>query len=183
MKKTISLFMAIVMLFSLSISVFAEEVTVAGGVGTTPVVLNAEPAIFSVTVPTSLPVDVSADGSVEVADSVKIINNSAGPILVEDVEMIGQSDWTLVSFDIDQTTFKVNEKKIGLQLNSTNEKTDENGIYLFDATKWPIMNAKDGADGGLDEYEFTYDAILAPQANEITDAVVANVVFTVAWND
>lgn len=44
--------------------------------------LTTESAQFSVTLPTSLPVHVDADGVVTVATDAKITNNSAGPVKI-----------------------------------------------------------------------------------------------------
>lgn len=188
MKKLISLLLVAIMVAALPTVAFVADITTAGQTGTTPVVLTVEAATFSVTVPTALTVDVAADGEVTCATNARIINNSAGAVKVENVVIEAQNGWALVDFATPLTDFMVNEKKIGLQLNSEAEVTKkaaegDDVAFAFDAAKWAVMDATDGADGGADELPFTYDAILAPQSSEIADATVANVVFTIGWND
>ena len=180
-KRMISLVMAMVMVCSFATTAFAADITSAGGNGTTPVVLNVEPAIFSVTVPTSLPVTMTAQGDIQVATEAKIINNSAGAVRVENVAITPAGDWTLIAFDTDPASLLVDEHKLGLLLNGS--KTGENGQYAFVADDWDVMQATDGADGGDDEFVFTYDAILPIQTVDFADETIANVVFTVDWND
>ena len=184
-KQIISSVMAFAMLASMT-PVYAAEIQTAGGTGETPVVVTVEAATFSVTVPTSLPVNVDASGVVSYPDEgVKIINNSAGAVKVEDVDVEANDEdgWSIVAFDKDKADFLVDAKEIGLQLNSADEKTQEDGSFAFDSSKWTVMEATDGADGGADEFEFSYAANLAPQSQALTDTEVANVIFTIGWDD
>lgn len=181
MKKTlISMALALVLICSCVTPAMAAEIGTAGSTGTTPVVLTVQPAVFSVTVPTALPVTMTEDGEIEVADNAKIINNSVGAVVVENVEIAAAGDWELIAFDTDRATLLVDAHQIGIELNGS--KTDADGKYTFVADDWDIMAAKDGAEGGPDEFVFTYDAILPIQTAEMTEAQVANVVFTIDWN-
>ena len=65
---------------SLAVPTFAADISTSGGSQEVPAVLDAEAATFSVTVPTSLPISVSATGEVTTADDVKIVNNSHGAV-------------------------------------------------------------------------------------------------------
>ena len=180
MKKTlIGSLLALVMVCSCVTPAMAVEIDTAGGTGTTPVVLNVDPAVFSVTVPTALPVDMNAQGEITVADNAKIINNSVGAVRVEDVEITAGTGWTLIDFNTDRATLLVDEKKVGIELNGTGTTADG---YTFVAGDWAVMAASDGVDGGADELAFTYDALLPIQTSEIVDATIANVVFTINWN-
>lgn len=181
MKKTIvCAALALVMLCACATPAFAAGIDTAGGTGTSPVTLTVTPAVFSVTVPTDLPVTMTADGAITVADSAKIVNNSVGAVKVTDVEITPATGWTLIDFDTDRSTLLVDEKKVGIELNGS--KTGANGEYTFVAGDWDVMAATDGVDGGADEFEFTYDALLPIITETMDKTTIANVVFTIDWN-
>lgn len=180
MKKTlICVTLAAMMALSCVTPALAVDIDTAGGTGTTPVVLNVTPAVFSVTVPTALPVTMDADGAISVADNAKIINNSVGAVRVADVEVSAVNGWSLIDFNTDRDTLLVDAKQVGLELNGTGTTADG---YEFVASDWNVMAATDGADGGADECAVVYDAILPIQTSVITDATIAEVVFTITWN-
>ena len=65
MKKTIvCAALALVMLCACASPAWAAGIDTAGGTGTSPVTLTVTPAVFSVTVPTDLPVTMTADGTI-----------------------------------------------------------------------------------------------------------------------
>ncbi len=175
MKKILSLTLALMILASATIMpAHAADNTIgtAGGTQTVPVVLKVEAATFSVTVPTNLPVDIDAAGKVTTPDAgADIINKSAAPVKVTNVTVTPAGDWSLIDYTTDPTTFKINEHKLGLNLNGV-ATTD--GAWTFDASKWPVI-AKDGT------YNFKYQAILPPQTEASNGATMANVVFTIGW--
>ena len=174
MKKILSLSLALLLLCSATVMpAHAADINTAGGSQTVPVVLSVEAATFSVTVPTTLPVDISATGVVTTpVDGATIVNKSAAPVAVANVTVTAVDDWQLIDFATDPATFKVNEHKLGLKLNGV--ATGANGAWAFDAGTWPVI-----ATGG--QYNFTYEAILPPQTNESNGATMANVVFTIGW--
>lgn len=177
MKKILSLTLALALLGGTMIMpAYAadseKKIEQAGGSQTVPVVLTVQPAVFSVTVPTNLPVYVGSDGTVTTAGDATIQNESAAPVVVTDIDIIPVPGWELIDFTTDPSTFKFNEHKLGLQLNGTS--TGVNGTWAFDASKWtPIAKQ--------DTYTFTYDANLPPQAEDANGTTMANVVFTVGW--
>lgn len=177
MKKILSLSLALLLLCSATVMpAHAADLTIktAGGTQTVPVVLSVEAATFSVTVPTTLPVNISATGVVTTpVDGATIVNNSAAPVAVANVAVTAADTWQLIDFTTDPSTFKVNEHKLGLKLNGV--ATGANGVWTFDASKWSAIAAKGG------EYNFTYEAILPPQTEESNGATMANVVFTIGW--
>lgn len=175
MKKILSLSLALLLLCSaIVMPAHAADITSAGGTQTVPVVLSVEAATFSVTVPTTLPVNISATGVVTTpVDGATIVNNSAAPVAVANVAVTAADTWQLIDFATDPATFKVNEHKLGLKLNGV--ATGANGAWTFDASKWSAI----AANGGT--YNFTYEAILPPQTEESNGATMANVVFTIGW--
>ena len=178
MKKSLSLALALCMMVSATVipAYAAEDVTeisTAGNPTAVPVVLQVEEAVFSVTVPTSLPVHIGSDGAVTTPENgANIMNNSAAPVAVQNVNVTAAPGWTLIDYSTNPTTFKINEKKLGLELN--NVATGENGVWTFSATDWPVI-AKDGS------YNFKWKAILPPQTKDANGATMANVVFTIGW--
>lgn len=151
-------------------SVYAAIET-PGGSNDVPTVVDAEQAHFSVIVPTNLPIAVSSDGVVTTADDVKIVNNSAGPVVVTGLAVDPQNSWSLVDYDTDFGSGKVNEKKLGLVLQGNEVQTDGScGLSGFSSI------------AGGTSIDFTYDANVAVQTKSISSETVANVVFTVGWD-
>ena len=149
------------------------EITADKGSSQVPAKVTAEAAQFSVTVPAILPIDVSADGEVTTADDVKIVNNSASPVKVTKVSVEAINDWQLAEFDSDFTRMRVNEKKFGLQLQTNNVQTDGTcGLNGFTAIP---------GNGG--ELPLAYDANLTTQTTAIDHLNIANVTFTIGWDD
>lgn len=151
-------------------SVYAAIET-PGGSNDVPTVVDAEQARFSVIVPTNLPIAVSSDGVVTTADDVKIVNNSAGPVVVTGLSVDPQNSWSLVDYDTDFGSGKVNEKKLGLVLQGNEVQTDGScGLSGFSSI------------AGGTSIDFTYDANVAVQTKSISSETVANVVFTIGWD-
>ncbi len=173
----------------LSMTAFAADVTAAGGSGEAPVVLTAgsdsdgdgevdTPLKFMVTVPTSLPVHVDADGNVTVATDAKIVNNSAGAVKVTNVALEGAGGWTVkADASFDPASAKVNAEEFSMTLNG--EASVEGGIS-FSAENWTRMDGANDTDS--DELALSYTAKVAPQGSVLTDATMANVVFTLGWD-
>jgi len=171
MKQISSVLLSLALAFGLlSPMVSAAEITTAGGTNEVPVELTQEPTAFSVTVPTVLPVDISANGEVTVATDNKIINNSFGPIEVKGIEIVSLNDWVLQDFETDFKTKKVGIKEYGFQMNGENVATD--GSCSADSFE-PIL--------GKNEISFSYNANVASQNTTYNKEQIAQVVFTMGW--
>lgn len=173
-KKIVASLLSLIMIVSLATSVLAVDIATDGGNAKVPVKLTAEALRFSVTVPTSLPVNVDAYGKVTTATDAKIVNNSAGPVKVKDVSVTAVSPWTLTEY-ADLSGEKVGTQKFGMQIQNTNVSTDGTCSATFD-----VIPAKSGDTVG--SIDLTYDAKVAPQSTKI-DTTIANVVFTVGWDE
>lgn len=171
--------LALMLAASMPIAAFAGNIDASGGTGSATVNLDVEAPTFSVTVPTSLPINVSADGEVSTAQDAKIVNNSHGSVIVTNVTVTGKNGWQIVEADKDMSGVKVNAKEFGMTING--DKTTAEGNLLFSQDNWAAIGAKDDA-GNTDELAITYDAVVAPQANNMDGAEVASIVFTVGWN-
>ena len=181
MKKTkiLSGVLTLAMVAAMAVPTFAADITTDGGNSSVPVELTAEAATFSVTVPTALPIDVAADGTVTVANDVYIVNNSHGAVKVTNMTIAGADGWTIVDWDsANMAAEKVGATKVAMTINT--DKTTGADAITFTEANFPKM---DGAnDGDTDQMLITYDAKVPAQATELTDLTVANVVFTVGWD-
>ena len=164
---------------SMPMAAFASNIDVAGGTGSAVVNLDVEAPTFSVTVPTALPINVSADGEVTTSSEAKIVNNIHGSVIVTNVTVTGKTYWQVVEADKDMSSVAVNTKEFGMTING--DKTTAEGALTFSQGNWAAIGAKDDA-GNTDELAITYDAVVAPQASNIDATEIADIVFTVGWN-
>lgn len=149
----------------------------ATGSASVPVTVTREAATFSVTVPTTLPISVDADGNVTTATDAAIINNSGAPVAVTKVELTSQNDWTLAAYSRDILNLPVDTKQFGLQMNIGDKTaaTSSSGTsdVLSDSLNARIAKGQNCA--------VTYDALFPAQTAAVSNTQIANVVFTVGW--
>lgn len=147
------------------------------GAASVPVTVTRAAATFSVTVPTTLPVSVSADGTVTTATDAVITNNSGGPVSVTKVELTGQNDWTLAAYTQDILNLPVDTKQFGLQMNISDKTvaTSSSGAseVLSDSLNARITKGQ--------KCPVIYDALFPAQTTAASNEQIANVVFTVGW--
>ena len=147
------------------------------GAASVPVNVTREAAIFSVVVPTTLPISVDADGNVTTATDAAIINNSGAPVAVTKVELASLSDWTLAAYSRDILNLPVDAKQFGLQMNIGDKTvaTSNSGTsdVLSDSLNARIVKGQNCA--------VTYNALFPAQTAAVSDTQIANVVFTVGW--
>ncbi len=199
-KKIVSLVLAICMLASLAISASAANtVDVAAGTGTSSVTLSStadgsldgDPAAtkMSVSVPTVLPIAVGTDGTVSTASDAKIINNSYGAVKVANVSIEAAQGWHLTAFG-DKATLareKVDSNKFGFQLSigggaaaETDNKDASKQALLTDAIEGCYMSGV--GDPSANTAIITYDAIVTPVSEAVTNVSIASVLFIIAWD-
>ncbi|RHO13289.1 hypothetical protein DW223_13705 [Butyricicoccus sp. AM18-35] len=147
------------------------------GSASVPVNVTREAATFSVTVPTTLPISVDADGNVTTATDATIINNSSAPVAVTKVELASLSDWTLAAYSRDILNLPVDTRQFGLQMNIGDKTiaTSNSGTsdILSDSLNARIAKGQNCA--------VTYNALFPAQTATVSDTQIANVVFTVSW--
>lgn len=170
MKKIISLFLILLLVLSSITSAFAAELTTDGGKTEVPIEMEIQAAVFSVTVPTTLPVSVSADGAVITANDAKIINNTAGPVKISSMVITPKNDWTLKAFTYDFGSEKVNTKMFGFNIFGNN--VPESGS--IDVSGLSVISGKA-------ELLIPYDARFVLQSDSSSGNEVAGIVTTVAW--
>ncbi len=149
----------------------------ATGSAFVPVTVTREAATFSVTVPTTLPISVDANGNVTTATDAAIINNSGAPVAVTKVELASLSDWTLAAYSRDILNLPVDTRQFGLQMNIGGKTvaTSNSGAsdILSDSLNARIAKGQNCA--------VTYNALFPAQTAAVSDTQIANVVFTIDW--
>ena len=147
------------------------------GSASVPVTVAREAATFSVTVPTTLPISVDANGNVTTATDAAINNNSGAPVAVTKVELTSQSNWTLAAYSRDILNLPVDTRQFGLQMNIGDKTvaTSNSGTsdILSDSLNAQIAKGQICA--------VTYNALFPAQTTAVSDTQIANVVFTVGW--
>ena len=170
-KRIAAALMSAVMAVGMIPAAMAADVDANSGVGSVPVALSQSATTFSVTIPTTLPVAVTADHAVSTATDAHLVNNSYGPIQVKAVAVNEQNGWDLVSYDTDFRKVKVNAKQFGMELQGV--AVDPSGEA--DASAFQSID-------GRKSLPLTYDAVVAAQSAAV-NATVANVVFTIGWDE
>lgn len=149
-----------------------------------PVTLSA--AVFSVTVPTSLPVQINGYGQVVTATDAIIKNNSVGVVYISNVEINSLNNWKLAKYDkVAADNSDVNTKTVGWQMtiNGQTLKTSKSGTSETLVTNTlpysgPLLMA-----GGV-SLPISYNATIPPQSNPTSGSLsIANVVITVSWKE
>ena len=108
---------------------------------------NIEPAVFSVTVPTSLPLYVDGYGSITTASNAQIINNSNSSVRVVDMSITPTGAYNIKSYDEDFTNKYVNSYEMALNINGS--KTQNDGAFGFDAGGIPFYSSRKFSNFGL----------------------------------
>ena len=199
-KKIVSLVLAICLMASLTIGASAANtVDASGGTGTSSVTLSStadgsiggDPAAtkMSVTVPTVLPIAVGVDGTVSTATDAKIVNNSFGAVKVANVSIEAAQGWNLTAFG-DKATLakeKVDSNKFGFSISlgngaaqATDNKNASKQTLLDTAVEGCFMSGV--GDTSANSIGITYDAIVTPVSEAVTNTAIASVLFIIAWD-
>ena len=200
-SKLISLCLTLCMMLSLAVCANAAEIDISGGSGTTPVSLTTTnggigggddgditPTKLNVTVPTTLPLAMSDEGTVVTATDCKITNFSYGAVRVKSVTISAAANWHLTKFG-DKSLLaaeKVDSNKLGFALaigggkqvqTATNEQTQALITAPVDGC---YMTGVGDLTGNMAKID--YAAIVTPLSNTMKNATVANVVFVIEWD-
>lgn len=202
-KKILSLVLAGVMALALAAPAFADTAVNAlddatnPGQGTTTVTLTAAAnTTFSVTVPTSIPLTVNADGTATVG-ALTIVNKSTGPVQVSGIAITAKTDnedgknWTTMPYDISDTDLakeNVNANRFGLQFSviDVENKTSGSGVIKttganqigFASGSWRIAGATD-TSGVSSSTTPHAKATAVSSAYELDN--IASIVITIGW--
>ena len=220
-KKFMSVALASLCMASSAVPAFATTTPVAPGTtasqgldaeSTIPVTISAEPTVFNVEVPTSLPIAVDPVTGESLAPDAVIKNNSSAPVYVSNITVNRSTSgtyadssgfttpWTLGGFDADLRNEDVDANKVGvavspvggraataagagtqLKTSGAEGKTLTEVLLNSKSAEW-VIDATDGQAGGSDELTLDYATNVTPVSKQITNAEVANIVITIAWN-
>ena len=127
-------------------------------------------AVFNVTIPTVLPVNVDSSGNISVAQDAQIVNNSNSAVKLDAVSVVPQNLWQLDTWETDYASALVNSKRFAMRFNNVPVPT--NGA--INVSEYPSIES----GGSMD---LTYDMKIAVQAENLTQTL-ANMLFTVSWD-
>ena len=177
-KKILTLALACVMALALAVPAFATNTATATGTGAESAVnATITATTFSVTVPTTILISRSENGTITVPDDLKITNNCSGQIYVSSVAVqtatgTYANDWTNVAYTTDFAALPVDSTKYALTINDGDIATGD-GLTTIATSLTPI-NANASAD-------LTLAAKLPASSSTITNTPIGHIVFTVAW--
>lgn len=126
--------------------------------------------VFSVALPTSLPVTLDADGNISVSDSAAITNNGDGAVAVSGITVTPLNSWALCEDSTEVSDAEIGSKCFAMRFNGANTAIDGS----VDVSAFPAIAA-----GG--SMALTYAAAVTPQIDNVSQTI-ANVVFTVSWS-
>ena len=128
--------------------------------------------VFSVTVPVSLALTVSEQGEVYAATGAEVVNHSTAAVKVTGVTVSAVNSWTLVPYDTDMASQKVDSRLIGFALNGaeTASKGTTEALALTGDWTAPL-------DGSL---PLTYDAVVSALSQPVDEQVIS-IVFVLEW--
>jgi hypothetical protein len=170
-KKILSSLLTLTLLFA------TGTVTALADSSTVPVDLTVEAPIFSVTVPTSLPITLTSTGEVQTASNAMVTNNSAGPVKITAITTNAINGWATEDYDaFAPKSAKINSKNFGLSL--TLGQTD---VHTKGANSNDFTGSIGLAKG--QSLALTYDAKLPAQKEANSNAQIAEVIFTVGWDE
>ena len=131
---------------------------------------KAAAPVFSVALPTSLPITLDADGNISVSDSAAITNNGDGAVVVSGITVTPLNNWALCADSADVSDAEIGSKCFAMRFNGADAAM--NGSV--DVSAFPAI-----AVGG--SMALTYAAAVTPQIDNVSQTI-ANVVFTVSWS-
>lgn len=159
-----------------------QTVNTTTGAADVPITVTRDAPTFSVTVPTSMPISVGADGKVTTAGNVAIENNSSRSVCVKSVVINAASDWTLAKFDkAAMQNEAIDSKKLGFSMTIGTQHTAATTTTGQSETIGSYTASDITIDAGS-QLAITYDGVIPTQVNGIAaDTQAASVIFTVDW--
>ena len=128
--------------------------------------------VFSVTVPVSLALTVSEQGEVYAATGAEVVNHSTAAVKVTGVTVSAVNSWTLVPYDTDMASEKVDSRLIGFALNGAETASKGTTETLALTGDWTVP-----LDGNL---PLAYDAVVSALSQPV-DQQVVSIVFVLEW--
>ena len=130
-------------------------------------------SIFSVTVPTSLPLVMDQNGNVS-TPAAQIVNNSSGAVIISSVTLRSENGWKIVPYDTEMAHQKVDAKVVGFSLNGAATTTFGEEESLPMTVDWTIPQ-----NGSLD---LDYDAVISAVSQAVRSETILSAVFVLKWS-
>lgn len=171
MKKLIALFIATILILSglviqTSAAVRLEDLCTVSIIAT----VTYQPCVFSVSLPSALPIAIDENGVVYSATNLRIANNSSVSVYLADVELTSTDEWTIADYG------KLPEgelrRYIGYNINGCVTKDQK---LIFNRDKFETVSC------GNTLY-MTYSANPLNRNSEIPPQKTADIVFIIGWN-
>lgn len=162
-----------------------QSITTDGGSANIDVSVTREAATFSVTLPTSFPVNISSTGEVITAPEVNMINNGGAEVLIKKIEIQSGTGWELKPYNASiLNALPVNTKALGWQMTVGGESvsTQNSGTSEVLVENNPVYSGGMKIPSG-NSIAINYNVLFPVFIN--TSKVVsqpATVIFTVGWN-
>ena len=128
--------------------------------------------VFSVTIPTVLPLRVDESGEVYATEA-SISNHSSGIVKISSVTLTGQNGWSIVPYSTNMASEKVDAKLVGLSLNQVETTASGPSETLTLGEGWRILRE--------DTLALSYDAVVSALSQPVTDEAILSAVFVVEW--
>ena len=143
------------------------------GTEETMIIVDAEPTNFLVTVPIRIDVEMDKNGNISTGSGYYVENECAmGPIIITDIKVVAETEWSLVDWDSDFHNMKASSKVIGLTINGVEVGAD--GSVVMNESLSSVIRNKESK-------ELFFGARLSAQKRTL-EANVAAVVFTVDFD-
>ena len=139
----------------------------------TMIILDAVPTNFMVTVPIVVELNQKANGTVIVGDDYVVANECAwGPIIIKDIKVVPETNWSIAAWDSDFRNMQASTKKLGMTINGAEVQTS-GAVTLNDSLSSVIRYQS--------QKELTFEAKLPAQKFSLRENIAA-VVFTVDFD-
>ena len=130
---------------------------------------------FSVTVPAYLPIAVSETGVVTTAANAQIINNSAGKVMVTDIWVSGENGWSVVPYNRNMASEKVDSRQIGLKINNAETGAGIDGTTVLELTESEWIIPRESS------FPLYYEAVVSANSLPVVGLQVMTLYFVVGW--
>ncbi len=197
MKKQLTKLLLVTLLtMSMSMNVFATTNVTEPGDTSVPFSITSDSAIFNVTVPTVLPLNISSDGTMTYPedDLIKITNMSSAAIVINEIQINPLNEWQLGDVDDFETRYMaIGTKQFIIDINDSKMQNDgsfdydpENEYYDYYGIEkdfFGLIGAPYKSHDGTIVYKnlsLNYVAQL-PIQNNLSNEHIAEIIFTLDW--
>ena len=137
------------------------------------IILDAVPTNFMVTVPIAINVVMDADGSITTGNGYVVENACAwGPVIIKDIKVVAETNWTLVDYNSDFANMRASTKKLGMTINGV--EVASSGAVSMNESLSSVIKYQESKD-------LTFDVKLPAQKIALQENIAA-VVFTVDFD-